>query len=354
MTLARLTLQQIKDLYQAELGDIFSISTPLLPNSVVEVLSTAWAGGDHLLYGFIEDKAKQAIPDTADTIHLERWAEIWGITRKAADFAKGLLDFTGIDTTDIPAGSVVRRDDEAEFLTDSLVTISGGVAQVLCTSTSAGIAGNTGGGTIMELSVPIAGIDPPVTVEAGGLTGGSDEETDSALRARLLLRIQNPPQGGSQTDFEQWTLQVSGITRAFIFPTYLGNPGDVGVTAVEDGNPISIIPNAAKIQEIVDLIEPLRPITSNVIVFAPVAKDFDVTVQISPDTPEIRAAITAELDDMLRRDGRPGDTIFLSRVNEAISIAAGEQDHNLTFPVANVTHLPAEIPVSGIYTYSPL
>ena len=47
----------------------------------------------------------------------------------------------------------------------------------------------------------------------------------------------------------------------------------------------------------------------------------------------------------------PGVTIPVSRIWEAVSIASGESSHDLTAPVANVTHATGEIPVMGTVTY---
>jgi uncharacterized phage protein gp47/JayE len=353
MPLDVLSIEETQQIYETELAEIFEKNTPLLPETILSKLSFTWAGADQLINGFILDQAKQAIIDTAETEHLERWAAIWGITRKEADFAQGDVIFTGVDTSTIPAGTSIKREDGVEFETDALGTISGGTATVAVTAVEAGSAGSTAASTILALTSPVSGIDSDATVDTGGITGGADQETDDALRARLLNRIQKPPQGGSANDFEQWTLSVSGVTRAFIFENHTGI-GNVGVTFVLDDDPVDIIPNAGKLQEVEDFIEPLRPITSNVIVFAPVAVELDMTINITPNTSAVQAAITAELEDLMRRDGEPGATILLSRLNEAVSIAEGEEDHVIVTPSGDVAHAATELPVLGTITFGSL
>ncbi|MGS3031130.1 hypothetical protein AB2889_25215 [Escherichia coli] len=50
----------------------------------------------------------------------------------------------------------------------------------------------------------------------------------------------------------------------------------------------------------------------------------DLHIRGTPDTPEIRAAITAELRSFLLRDGYPQGELKMSRISEAISGANGE------------------------------
>ncbi|MDX9862130.1 MAG: hypothetical protein RBS99_14555, partial [Rhodospirillales bacterium] len=63
-------------------------------------------------------------------------------------------------------------------------------------------------------------------------------------------------------------------------------------------------------------------------------------------------AIEAEIRDLLRREAEPGGTILLSHIREAISIAAGEYDHALAAPAADLAHDTGEIAVFGGITWS--
>jgi uncharacterized phage protein gp47/JayE len=62
--------------------------------------------------------------------------------------------------------------------------------------------------------------------------------------------------------------------------------------------------------------------------------------------------VTAELKDLFIRDGSPGGTILISRVREAISIAAGESDHVLISPTVNIVSPAGQLPVVGTITWS--
>lgn len=128
----------------------------------------------------------------------------------------------------IPAGTLLSRADGVEYTTDAEAVIVGSVAEVAVTAVAGGQAGNAAGGIRLTFSSPVAGVNATATVTAGGLTGGADIESDTSLRARLRRRVQHPPHGGAQYDYEAWALEVPGVTRVWVFPAWLGL-GTVGV-----------------------------------------------------------------------------------------------------------------------------
>lgn len=321
-----------------------------LRRQLLAVLARAQAGAAHGLHGHLEWIARQVLPDTADIEFLERHASIWGVRRKPAAAAAGNVTITGTTGAVLPAGTVLQRSDGAEFATDAEAAVVAGTATVGVTAVVAGAAGNTAAASTLALSVPAAGINSTATVAAGGLAGGLDIEDIEDLRARLLARIQKPPYGGRTEDYETWALEVAGVTRAWISPLHLG-VGTVGIFFVCDDQAVTIIPDAAKVQEVHDYIDALRPVTAGVTVFAPVAVPLDFTIDLTPDTAAVRAAVQTELEDLLRREAEPGGTILLSHIRQAISVAEGETDHDLVVPAADVAHGPADLAVLGVITW---
>ena len=181
------------------------------------------------------------------------------------------------------------------------------------------------------------------------MTGGAEQEADEALRARLLDRIRQPPQGGAKTDYAAWALEVAGVTRAWVYPGQLGL-GTVTVMFVIDGRP-GIIPTAEEVAAVAAHIDPLRPVTAAVTVVAPVAVPLTLRLRTTPASADVRAAIQAEIDDLLRREAEPGGTILISHLHEAISIAAGEIDHEIVIPGGNVVMPTGSIAVSAPITF---
>lgn len=308
----------------------------LLPRSVELVLARLVSGASHALHGHIDWAVRQIIPATADAEFIDAHARRVGLvpTRKPATFAQGNVTFTGTDNVDIPAGTRVRRADAAEYSTDADVTIASGTAVVAVTSVEAGLSQNTTTGTLLGLVSPISGVSNTVT--AGDLTGGTDRESDADLIERIYQRAQNVPMGGTAGDYVAWALQVPGVTRAWCLPLYLGEPARVGLAFAVDNDPDGPIPDAGQVAAVQAYVDALRPVTANLTVFAPTELALDPFITLTPDTSTVRAAVQLALEDLVRREGGPGSTLLVSHVREAISLAAGETDHTLGWPIGSI------------------
>lgn len=347
---SRPTLPEIHGQIRDDINTRLPGAEARLRRATLNVLGAVFAGSVHLLYGFIAFIAKNVMIDTAQTVWLERHGSQWNIFRKAATFANGMATVTGTDGAVLPVGAELQRADGALFSVESDGTIVAGTATVNVSAQAPGIDGNTETATKLTLVSPIVGLMSELTVASPGISGGVETESDEGLRERLLLRIRETPHGGSKTDYEQWALSVSGVTRAWAFPNELG-AGTVTVRFVMDGKVGSILPDAGEVATVQAFLDTKRPVTAEATVVAPTQTPLDFTINVSPDTAEIRAAITARLTDLLFRDGEPGGTIFLSRIEEAISLASGEFHHTMTAPSDNVTLTPGAMPSLGSITW---
>jgi uncharacterized phage protein gp47/JayE len=316
-----------------------------LPASVLDVFARTYAGAAHGLYGFIDWLSRQILPDTADTEILARHAANWGLTRKAAVGAAGNVLVTGNQGTVIPAGTAFVRDDGVEYRSTAAITLLPGATAVPVEEVAGGPTGDTAADTVLRFVAPIAGVNAAAPVDPAGLTGGAIEEDDEALRARLLARIRTPPTGGSSGDYERWALEVPEVTRAWVLPGWMG-AGTVGVTFVLDGR-IDILPQPGDLDLVDAYIDQRRPVTAALVVFAPEPFPIDMRIRLVPDSAATRDAVLAELDDFFARDAEPGGTIYISRIREAISIAAGETWHDLELPELNIQAAPGSLPVLG-------
>lgn len=328
---------------------------PLLRRSLAKVLARVNAGGLHGLYGELDYLARQLFPDTAEEAYLDRWASIWKVLREQPTAAGGAVAFTGTAGLIVPAGTVLTRSDGVAFTVAADAALAGSPATVTgtVTATATGSAGNTDAGSILTMQSPIAGIASSATVGADGLGGGADVETDDGLRARLLDRIQQPPQGGASNDYVTWATGVAGVTRAWTLPKWLG-AGTVGVTFVMDGR-ADIIPLGADVAAVQAAIEaPFnRPVTADVTVFAPTAVPLNPQIHLNPDSTAARTAVTAELAALVARESTgAGGTLYLSQIREAIGAAAGVTDYTLISPTADVVTPAGQIVVPGTPTWS--
>lgn len=333
----------LRELISRTLADTLSRLTAdeQLRRSDATVFARVLAGASHELHGYLDWISRQVIYDTAEAEFIERWAGMFGIERRPAEFASGTVTAAGAGA--ILTGTLYQRSDGTEYEVTADSVAPGAVpVQALVP----GAAGNMDNGTL-SLLTPIAGVVTAATVVA--IVNGSDIEDDESLRARFIDRLREPPNGGSAHDYVQWALEVPGVTRAWVYPQELG-AGTVTVRFVRDDD-VSIIPDAGEVTAVYDYIQERRPVTAQVHVFAPVAVPLNFTIDLTPDTAAIRAAVTASLQDLLARESAPGATILLSHIREAISIAAGESDHVLSVPAANVTHTTGQMATMGVITW---
>lgn len=326
-----------------------------LRRSNLNAMVRVHAGAMHGIYGYLDWISKQVLPDTAEEEILERHATLWlRAGRTPASYAVGQAVATGVDGTVIPAGTVVKRSDGATYSSEVDATISGGQAVITIVADDAGQAGNAPAGTALNIESPIVGINASLLVTAGALTGGADIEDDDSLRARVLERIQQTPHGGARHDYIAWAKEVPGVTRAWCYPLEMGD-GTVTVRFVRD-NDDSIIPDAAEVAATQAYIENLAPVGMHLFVVAPVPAPVNFVISVTPATLAVKSAIEASLRDLMLREAVPeggaGEgKVLLSHIREAISLAAGETDHVLTSPLADVTPSIGQMATFGSVTW---
>lgn len=352
MAFTRPTLDTLRRDARAALEGRLPGADAALRFTVLKILADVVAGQTHLGFGYLDWIARQVIPDTAQADFLDRWAGLHGIPRRPATRAAGVVALEGTPGTVLPLGSVMTRADGTAYATTASATLDGaGEATVTVEAQEGGAAGNAEAGVALTLSVALVGLSGTALVDADGLSGGAGAESDESLRARLVARLSTPPQGGAARDYTAWALTVPGVTRVWVYPLNRG-PGTVDVAFVMDGR-ADIIPLPDDVADVQAAIDPVRPVTADCVVFAPVADELDITIDgLSVDTAAVRAAILVELEDQLRRDAEPGGTIHRSRLIEAVSRAAGEAYHNMTVPASDVTQAAGHIAVLGDVTFT--
>ena len=311
-TLTQLTQQIENDFYTHFGGN----SRPVR-FSIIKILSIVFAGGLHLLYGLIAFIMTQIIPDSSTGKYLERWALVFGIEKKQANKAEGIINFIGNDGAIIPAFSQIQTSDNFIFETLSDVVIQGGMASVKIQSLIASSLGNIRGGTRLNLVSPVSNVQTNCVLDATGTFNGADIELDTPLRNRMLDRIRNAPCAGNKNDYETWCKQVVGVTRAQCYPQYQED-GNVGLTFVRD-NDLNIIPNETQLQEVFQYISGIMPCTAKLFVFAPTAKIIDFKLKSSDISDEIKKQIIDQLKFLFFNIANPSQTIYISDILESLA-----------------------------------
>ena len=297
---------------------------------VASVFGAALGAASHLLHGHLDWIAQQMLPITAAGDELDRHARTWlTVPRKPAAFASGQATVSG----SLPlVGDELRREDGVRY---SVRAAAGNTVQL--DALEPGPAGNAGAGAVLRYSGGTA------TVDSVGLAGGAAAESDEELRERLLQRIRNPPMGGSVADYIRWALEVPGIARAWVKP----NSGEINHVVVYVAGGDNIVPNSTLLDAVRQHLELLRPVTARVSVVAPRLKTVAHRIKVYPDTAAVRQAVENSLRLFYRREASLGSVIRISRISEAVSLAAGETHHMLLGPAADVVCEQDEIAVLG-------
>jgi uncharacterized phage protein gp47/JayE len=333
----------------------------MIPNSVLRIMSDAKAALAHLAFLYLDWLAKQLMPDTAEKEWLDRHGVIWLTNadgskgRKAATYAQGTIEFInqgGVSGAIIPVGTLLSGGNSVQYQTVTEAAIgSGGLGTSDAVALTAGIVGNLPDGDAMSLVTAIPGVDTATLL--GDMSGGVDTETDDQLRERVLFRIQNPPMGGDLADYVAWAMAVPGVTRAWA-AVEIG-PGTITVRfLMDDLYPDNHgLPQPADIIVVSDYIDSKRPVTvKDCFVMAPILFFYDITISnLTNDDPTVRANIEASIKDMEFARSKPGQTMYRSWIDEAISQAVGEETHELDFETTPMP-VPANMPVLGTVLYA--
>ncbi|MBX5112679.1 baseplate J/gp47 family protein [Rhizobium lentis] len=329
-----------------------------LKNNFVTVTAKVLAALAHEFELRMAYLSKQLFARTAEKQFLVQHAAEFGIYRKPASAAQGVIIGSGTANVTYPAG--------IRFASGSITYLSSapasadplGALSLNVVAESSGAATNRDADGAMALSDPVLWPDLAAAWVVGpaGIGGGADNESDDSLRARTLYRKANPPGGGKLTDYEAISLDVSGVVKAWAFRQPLA-PGFIAVYFLFNGRP-NLIPTAGDVLIVQAAIDAKRLIRiDDSVAVAPTPAPLALTIDgLASDSQTVRDAIAAAVTEMLferSRPGIPGDTFTLSRswISEAISGVTGEDRHVLAWPLDDVTYTNGQYPVLGTITY---
>lgn len=369
MAFSRPTLSRLIIRAKADIEAVLQNGAAYLPRTFEAAQARAVAGAAHGLHGHLDWISRQILVSTADEEKLVQHAEDWGQSRLPAEFAEFEVTVAGTaGSVPLPAETLYTRVDGVTYEVVDDVTLPSSppfTATLTLRAVEAGVDGNVIPGSQLTITSAIANLFATAIVNGSGsepIGGGSDIESIDALRARLLVFIQTPPKGGAIGDWVVWAKAASSaVSRAWEFPLGLG-PSTVLVLFVQDTFDAdgfyvdTIFPSGPLIDTVREYIDTKKPVTDNAhvpltYVAAPLEQVLSPTIQLSPNTADVQLQVTRQLQDLLLREAVPGGTLSLSKIDEAISIATGEEDHVLVLPAADVTTPTATLLTLGAITF---
>lgn len=185
------------------------------------------------------------------------------------------------------------------------------------------------------------------------LSAGTEEESDNALRARLLNAIQKPSTSGNRYDYYNWAMECEGVGAAKVFPL-AGGPGTVKVI-IADANMSAA--GTGLLKMVREHIEELRPIGADVTVASVVEKAVNVSagikLQAGMNLGGVQNAFQAALTDYLHREALDMSYVSLARVGNLLLGTDGVEDYSgllLNGVSGNMALTEEEIAVTGTVT----
>lgn len=355
MPFDRPTLRALVTRVRGDIRGRLEIVGPLLRRAMADALGAAVAGATHELHGHLVWLGKQLSAKTAEREALLREGDLYGIYPVPATYAAGNATATGTVGAPIPTGAILRLDSVTAYRVTTGAVVGGlGSVSLPVVAVLPGSLANVTAATTLTFESPIAGVNAAATVDSGGIVDGNDEEGTEQFRARYLLRLREPPEGGADQDYVAWALAVAGVTRAWVYPNELGL-GTVVVRFVRDGD-VSIFPDAGEVAAVQAKLDAERPTMAEPTAMAPTNLAVPFTIHVVPDNAGTRAAVAAELKDLFKRDGAPGNgaglgTVLLSEIRTAIGTSAGVTDYTMTVPSADVVPGVGQLPTVGTISW---
>lgn len=358
------TLSEVRGMVRDNIRAKLPGADAMVPNSVMRILSDAQGGQCHTTLQYIDWLSLQQLPDTAETVWLDRHGDIWLINsdgttgRKMATLAEGSATFVAtVGGLIIPLSTRLASGGATGGIgyetTVEAVTAAGGLpVEVPVRALDPGAIGNLNPGDGLAVVSSVAGLVGGATVVI--MDGGTDTEVDEDLRIRVLQRIRQPPQGGAAHDYVRWALAVPGATRAWCAPLEMG-PGTVTVRVLFDRLRADNDgwPNDADLNAVTNYIDSVRPVAvKDFWVLAPIKQFVDVHIgNLIPDTAETRAAIELSIQSMMFSLAAPGQTIFAAWKAQAIMNTANVVSFTLLDWTDDVMTSPGHMGVLGDIVY---
>lgn len=337
---------QMVEAFQKETGLI------LAGDGDMAVRLYAVAAQIYALYVQADWVGRQCFPQTALGDYLDKHAQLRCLERKPATAAVGKIRFetdqpVAADLT-IPAGTVCMTAGLVRFETTRQAVISAGmsVAETSAVALEPGAAGNVASGTIRTMAVAPVGVSRCTNPEA--FSGGTDEESDEALRVRVLETFQRMPNGANAAFYQQGAMSFPDVVAA----TVISRPRGVGTVDVIAATAAGV-PEEELLKELQDYFEQRREIAVDVQVKAPQIKTVDVTCSLEPQTGRDFQTVKAAAEQAVRSwfNGKLlGQRLLRARLGQILFDVDGVANYAISAPEADVEVAADELPQLGNLT----
>ena len=301
------------------------------------------------LYVQAEWTRAQCFPQTAQGEQLDLHGQLRGVTRREADWARGVLRFSLDSARDnpvpIPLGTVCMTAGQLRFVTTQEGSIQAGelYGDVEAQAVEAGAAGNAAAGTILIMAAAPTAVSACVNPEA--FAGGRDREDDESLRQRILETYARLANGANAAYYKQAALSFGDVVAAQVVPRSRG-VGTVDVVVATQAG----IPEEELLEEIETHIQNMREIAVDVQVLAPTAVTVNVALSVEPAEGTDGETAVDQAEEALQgwfTGERLGQSVRLAELTALVFGLPGVANCTITAPAADVAITDTQLPVLG-------
>ncbi|WP_397601253.1 baseplate J/gp47 family protein [Silvanigrella sp.] len=300
------TFQEIQARIHSDILSYF----PKLNSGVLYVLiqlGSVIAGVCYLLHRQIYYAYLQMSPFTCDEKHLPNWGRFYNVPRKLSAYSTGKVIIKSTkNNVVIPKGTVLQTELGLKFFTLTPVSTVNNKAIVSVISENSGADYNLLGETALSLNSPIEYIlNNEIFFDEIGAIGAADEEDAETWRERILAFYRNPVRIGTKKDYEEWMLEIEGVTRAWCVPRYpLNVAGSVGLAYVCD-NSVDIVPKNKDIM--LSYITEIAPANAEIKMIDIVKVPITITISINSSTSLSSSEFTKDIKKYFEKHFRQMD-----------------------------------------------
>ena len=297
----------------------------------------------------------QVDPRQATGEFLDLHAMTRGLTRKEAACAQGELLFSRSSPASyaiqIPAGTVCSTaagEHSVRFSTSEDGAIQEGETQAVLPAVclTPGEIGNVAVGTVQTMVTPVQGVSG--VTNPSPFLDGSPEETDEALRTRLLESYRTISNGANAAYYYQIAMGFEGVHSAQVLPRHRGRGTVDVVIAPRTGTPSSELLEAIEVR-----LQRDKEIAVDVQVLSCQEVSVPVEVAVSPKDDVTFEELKENVEQALTTwflDIQVGQSLPLAALITFLYQLPGVQNCSLAAPGQDVTAQEGEILRLGTVT----
>ncbi len=272
---------------------------------------------------------QQMFPDTASGAYLDLHAQQRGLSRIEGEKASGLvvfrLDMPAEHDMTIPQGTVCSNaDGSLRYVTveDAVIPRNDTYKMVECIAQHSGTQYNIARNQV-KVIVTYFAVGMEIT-NASSFIGGTDDESDEQLRARILDNCRNVPNGANQAYYARLASSVDGIQSASVNASVPA--GGIVVYVGGRGN----IPTDEAFQNVSTLLQANCPFGISLSVRKAEAVTVNVTVTVQVRSGYETNAVTGGVGVAIQnffRDLSVGEDVKLAALGKAIYETDGVENY---------------------------